>query len=100
MKIALGKLWTIMKKQQKPCGAQKLRKATKKSIGSILLSSLHSQVQNSSREIPWKDFTPCGKTELESPRKSQFHGCLQPFLRRPLQSSVTLNPTDGAAQSP
>lgn len=50
----VGKLWTTAKQQQKTYRAPKLRMVTQKSVGSILLISLHPPVQSSSapRRIP------------------------------------------------
>lgn len=72
MKIALGKLWTIMKQQQKSCWAQKLRMATLKSIGNILPASPQPLVQSSSapRGISSERFQPTGKRRAGGPQQA------------------------------
>lgn len=59
MKVALGKPWTIVKKQQKPYGAQKPRMAVNKSVKSILPVTLSlSPEQLGLKVVPLRWFIP------------------------------------------
>lgn len=84
------KLWTIAKQHKKLCRAQKLKMATKKSIGSILSVSPQPRVRTNLElgEIPFEGFLPMGKRRAGEP-----HGCFHPLLLKTFNSFTNTEPS-------
>ena len=96
-----GKILDYKEAAANLCGSQKSRKATDKSIRSILPVSPHIPIQSNSAPggISSKEFYPIGKMKEES-RKLAKASPLWIFAAFATYSSATLIPLDGANLEP